>query len=103
MGTWKNGKNIPFLVGFMVCPYPTSATPTNWFKITKKKAKTRNEEDLEKLKKQSNVLWLNYVRIICDLICAAEGLEYIKWNHGVLGLCGVLSAAEGIYSGWPTK
>jgi len=57
----------------------------------------------EILRQEANKLFINCIRLICDLVIGAESLEYIISNDAILGICGIISASEGFYSGWPTR
>jgi len=63
----------------------------------------RNNSSYEILRQEGNKLFINCIRLTCDLIIGAESLEYIFANDGILGICGIISASEGFYSGWPNK
>uniref|UniRef100_A0A6B2LJQ1 Uncharacterized protein n=1 Tax=Arcella intermedia TaxID=1963864 RepID=A0A6B2LJQ1_9EUKA len=46
---------------------------------------------------------LTYIRVVPDVFSALEGLNKIQWSDAVMGSLGMISSAEGIYSGWSAK
>jgi len=100
---WKYYSNLARFIGLLIGIIRNTIQLFVNYQSQQKLIGNSKKNEIQKIYQQRKRLLLTFLRLNCDLFISAESLQYLTWNDGVLGLCGIISASEGIYSGWPTN